>query len=94
MHSLIEHGFDVRIVSVSSEGLDQRWLGEKITIESLEELTTLSNKFRFNLDGEGGEFETITLDAPHFKKTIICEGEKTWNGVRGVWDITKIQLSP
>jgi ABC transporter with metal-binding/Fe-S-binding domain ATP-binding protein len=94
MNSLIEHGFDVRIVSVSSEGLDQRWLGEKITKESLEELTTLSNKFRFNLDGEGGEFETITLDAPHFKKAIICEGEKTWNGVRGVWDITKIQLSP
>jgi ABC transporter with metal-binding/Fe-S-binding domain ATP-binding protein len=93
MNSLIEHGFDVRIVSVSSEGLDQRWLGEKITRESLKELSTLSKKFRFNLDGEGGEFETITLDAPHFKKTIICEGEKTWNGVRGVWDITKIQLS-
>ena len=93
MNSLIEHGFDVRIVSVSSEGLDEKWLGKKITKESLEELTVLSNKFRFNLDGEGGEFETITLDAPHFKKTIICEGEKNWNGVRGVWNITKIQLS-
>ena len=94
MNSLVEHGFDVRIVSVSSEGLDQRWLGKKITNESLKELTILSNKFRFNLDGEGGEFETITLNGPHFKKKIICEGEKTWNGVRGVWNITKIQLSP
>ena len=93
MNSLIEHGFDVRIVSVSSEGLDEKWLGKKITKESLEELTILSNKYRFNLDGEGGEFETITLNAPHFKKTIICEGEKIWNGVRGVWNITKIQLS-
>tara|TARA_B110000003_G_scaffold244522_1_gene253675 strand:- start:316 stop:600 length:285 start_codon:yes stop_codon:yes gene_type:complete len=93
MNSLIEHGFDVRIVSVSSEGLDEKWLGKKITGESLEELTILSNKYRFNLDGEGGEFETITLNAPHFKKTIICEGEKIWNGVRGVWNITKIQLS-
>ena len=93
MNSLIEHGFDVRIVSVSSEGLDEKWLGKKITKDCLDELTILSEKFRFNLDGEGGEFETITLDAPHFKKTIICEGKKNWNGVRGVWDLTKIQLS-
>ena len=94
MRSLIEHGFDVRIVSVSSDGLDENWLGKKITEESLDELSFLSKKFRFNLDGEGGEFETITLDAPHFKKAIICEGEKSWNGVRGVWNLTKIELSP
>ena len=94
MRSLIEHGFDVRIVSVSSDGLDENWLGKKITKESLDELSFLSKKFRFNLDGEGGEFETITLDAPHFKKAIICEGEKNWNGVRGVWNLTKIELSP
>ena len=93
MNSLIEHGFDVRIVSVSSEGLGEKWLGKKITKDSLDELTILSKKFRFNLDGEGGEFETITLDAPHFNKTIICEGEKSWDGVRGVWDLTKIQLA-
>ncbi len=93
MNSLIEHGFDVRIVSVSSEGLDEKWLGKRITKDCLKELTILSEKYRFNLDGEGGEFETITLNAPHFKKTIICEGEKSWDGVRGTWNLTKIQLS-
>ena len=94
MNSLIEHGFDVRIVSVSCEGLDESWLGEKISKESLEKLIDLSEKYRFNLDGEGGEFETITLNAPHFEKAIICEGEKIWYGNRGVWNITKIQLTP
>ena len=93
MNSLVNHGFDVRIISVSSEGLDQNWLGRKITRESLDELIQLSRKYRFNLDGEGGEFETITLDAPHFKKSIHCEGEISWNGVRGTWNITKIHLS-
>lgn len=93
MNSLIDHGFDVRIVSVSSEGLDESWLGEKITKESLDKLKKLSEKYRFNLDGEGGEFETITLDAPHFKKPIICEGKTSWDGVRGTWELTKIQLS-
>lgn len=94
MNSLIEHGFDVRIVSVSCEGLDESWLGEKISKESLEKLIDLSEKYRFNLDGEGGEFETITLNAPHFEKAIVCEGEKIWYGNRGVWNITKIQLTP
>lgn len=94
MNSLIEHGFDVRIVSVSCEGLDESWLGEKISKGSLEKLIDLSEKYRFNLDGEGGEFETITLNAPHFEKAIICEGEKNWNGNRGVWNIKKIQLTP
>jgi diphthine-ammonia ligase len=42
MNSLIDHGFDVRIVSVSSEGLDESWLGEKITKESLDKLKKLS----------------------------------------------------
>ena len=65
----------------------------KITKESLHRLKKLSEKYRFNLDGEGGEFETITLDAPHFKKPIICEGETSWDGVRGTWELTKIQLS-
>ena len=94
MNSLIEHGFDVRIVSVSSEGLDESWLGKKITKESLSQLKKLSDKYRFNLDGEGGEFETITLDAPHFRKPIYCEGIPSWDGVRGTWNLTKIQLSP
>ena len=93
MNSLVNHGFDVRIISVSSEGLDENWLGRKITRESLDELIQLSRKYRFNLDGEGGEFETITLDAPHFKKSIHCEGEILWDGVRGTWNISKIHLS-
>ena len=93
MNSLVNHGFDVRIISVSSEGLDENWLGRKITMESLDELIQLSRKYRFNLDGEGGEFETITLDAPHFKKSIHCEGEILWDGVRGTWNISKIHLS-
>ena len=93
MNSLVEHGFDVRIISVSSEGLDESWLRRKITRESLNQLTLLSRKYRFNLDGEGGEFETITLDAPHFRKSISCEGEISWNGVRGTWNMTKIHLS-
>lgn len=93
MNSLIDHGFDVRIVSVSADGLDDYWLGAKLTENNLHVLGQLAEKYRFNLDGEGGEFETIVLDAPHMKQRIICEAESTWNGSRGTWLVTNAHLS-
>ena len=93
MHSLIEHGFDVRIVSVSTDGLGEEWLGQKITQDSLEELTRISTKYRFNLDGEGGEFETIVVDAPHMSKRIAVSGLSNWKGNRGSWILESAELS-
>ena len=92
MHSLIEHGFDVRIVSVSTDGLGEEWLGKKITQQSLEELTRISNIFRFNLDGEGGEFETIVVDAPHMSQRIAVSGHSNWKGNRGSWILDSADL--
>ena len=93
MHSLIEHGFDVRIVSVSTDGLGEEWLGQKITQDSLEELTRISAKYRFNLDGEGGEFETIVVDAPHMSQPIAVSGHSNWKGTRGSWILESAELS-
>jgi len=93
MHSLIDHGFDVRIVSVSTDGLGEEWLGQKITQDSLEELTRISAKYRFNLDGEGGEFETIVVDAPHMSQPIDVSGHSNWKGNRGTWILESARIS-
>ena len=93
MNSLIEHGFDVRIVSVSTDGLGEEWLGKKITRDSLGELTRISTKYRFNLDGEGGEFETIVVDAPHMSQRIAVSGLSNWKGNRGSWILESAELS-
>ena len=93
MQSLIDHGFDVRIISVSTDGLGEEWLGEKITQDSLEELTRISAKYRFNLDGEGGEFETIVVDAPHMSQLIAVSGLSNWKGNRGSWILESAELS-
>ena len=94
MHALVEHGFDARIVSVSSEGLGEDWLGRRVDCESLVELEVLAKKHRFNLDGEGGEFETIVLAAPHMYVSIECSAESLWDGTRGVWNIDSAGLTP
>ncbi|MDI6691181.1 MAG: TIGR00289 family protein, partial [Candidatus Bathyarchaeota archaeon] len=43
--------------------------------------------------GEGGEYETLVLDAPFFKKRIrIVEAEKVWKNQSGYLLVTKAEL--
>ena len=93
MQSLVEHGFEVVFTSVSTEGLDQEWLGRKLDKGSLIELRTLSKKYRFNMDGEGGEFETFVVNSPDMANEIVYTGKPQWHGSRGVLKIDSLSLN-
>tara|TARA_B100000686_G_C16787722_1_gene976389 strand:- start:1288 stop:2031 length:744 start_codon:yes stop_codon:yes gene_type:complete len=93
MESLLEHGFRVMFTSVSTEGMGIEWVGRVLERESLEDLRILSNEHRFNLDGEGGEFETIVVNAPHMSREVLIEGEVIWNGPRGSLEVLTCRLS-
>ncbi len=93
MESLVDHGFDVRIASVSAEGIGGEWLGGTLDDGTLDELRLLSHRHRFNLDGEGGEFETVVLGGPHMRRRIECTAESLWDGRRGVWNVLSASLS-
>ena len=93
MESLVEHGFEVVFTSVSTEGMDERWIGSKLDEDTLNELKEASREFRFNLDGEGGEFETIVTDAPNMKRKILLDGEVIWHGSRGVFELKSCRLT-
>ena len=83
MDGLIENGFKVMITAVSSDGLNQDWLGHVITEESLKKLKSSAMKYRFNVDGEGGEYETLVIAGPHMNGTLEVSYETHWDGVRG-----------
>ncbi len=92
MHELLECGMEMWMVSVSCDGLDEDWLGRKLDIEAFDELSKLSSKFRFSIDGEGGEFETIITSGPHMNGRIVFEAEHKWSGNRGHLNITAMKL--
>ncbi len=76
MKQLVKEGFKVIMVSVAADGLDKSWLGKVLTGEDIDKLVELSKKHGINVAGEGGEFESLVLDAPMFKKPIkIIEAE-------------------
>jgi uncharacterized protein (TIGR00290 family) len=90
---MLSNGFKVMIVGVACEGLDKSWLGKIIDQQSFKELKKLSEKHRFNMAGEGGEFETFVLDAPNFKKRLdVTDGEIVWNRDSGFYIIKKAKL--
>jgi ABC transporter with metal-binding/Fe-S-binding domain ATP-binding protein len=93
MSDLVESGFEFIITSVSCDGLDQSWLGKKITRQDLDVLKQLSEKHGFNLSFEGGEAETFVVNCPLFSAPIeIIESKTHWDGYRGRFEISQAKI--
>jgi asparagine synthase (glutamine-hydrolysing) len=85
---MVESGFKVIMSAVAAGGLGPEWLGKEITIEVVEELSTLHESCYVCTGGEGGEFETLVLDSPLFSKQLkILDAEPIWDGLAGVYNI-------
>jgi len=93
MRELIDLKFKAIIIGVYAYGLDQTWLGREINPETLEKLVELHEKYQISLVGEGGEYESLVLDAPFFKKRIeIVQAEATYENLSGVLVIKEAKL--
>jgi ABC transporter with metal-binding/Fe-S-binding domain ATP-binding protein len=67
---LLKEGFKVILTKISSEGISKDFLGKIIDTELLKKMKGLSEKYKFDMTGEGGDFETAVLFMPEFKKEI------------------------
>ena len=75
---------DVIMVGVAAMGLGKEWLGRHLDDKSVKELMKISDKYRFDPTGEGGEFDTLVLDAPMYKKRIkLLKYKVEWKLDRG-----------
>ena len=93
MNDLLDSDFNFIMITVSSDGLDDTWLGKLISKSDVETLKHLSEKFGFNLNFEGGEAETFVINCPLFSNSIIInKSKKTWDGYRGRFEIVDAEL--
>ncbi|MCD6089473.1 TIGR00289 family protein [Candidatus Bathyarchaeota archaeon] len=84
IETLISEGFSVIFTGVYAYGLDEKWLGRKLDQRALRDLIMLSKRYGISLMGEGGEYETLVLDAPYFRKRIkILRARTIWKGESG-----------
>lgn len=93
LFDIVKTGFEVIIVGVFAEGLDESWLGKKLDETSIKELIKIRQKYFINEAGEGGEFETLVLNGPIFeKKLILDETVIDWKRDHGVLRVKKAHL--
>jgi len=86
-------GFRIILTSVAAKGLDESWLGRELTEEEWSRLEVLSKIHGIHLTGEGGEYESFVLDAPHFSKTVEIEKSRNqWHEDSGRMVIEEASL--
>jgi diphthine-ammonia ligase len=90
--SMLEAGFEIRIIAVAADGLGPEWLGRTLDSDTLTELQALSESRGVHILGEGGEFETLVTDGPHMDQPICIEAESEWDGTRGQLNIQEAWL--
>ena len=74
----IAAGLDIRLVHLAAEGLPPDWVGGRLDLARLAQLEALHDDGRgVNVAGEGGEYETLVVDAPFFEARIEIDRATT-----------------
>ena len=93
LEKLVREKYEIIISSIAAYPLDQNWLGRKIDSKAISELKVLQDKYKIHPAGEGGEFESLVLNAPMFKRKIkISEYEKEYSNHAGVFIVKEADL--
>ncbi|OVE84497.1 diphthine--ammonia ligase [Natronolimnobius baerhuensis] len=90
--AMLEAGFEIKIIQVAAQGLDESWLGRTLDHEAIADLKALNDEYGVHILGEGGEFETLVVDGPHMDQRLGLEYEREWEGTRGRVRITDARL--
>ena len=90
LREMINSRFKIMITGAAAQGFDEGWLGREIDEYTLHDLAEFSRRYGINPSGEGGEYESLVLDAPFFHKRIeVLEAERVWKGTNGWLTIKK-----
>jgi predicted ATP pyrophosphatase (TIGR00289 family) len=93
LKEILELKLEVIITGVYAYGFGREWLGRRIDEATVTALMKLNRQYGVSLVGEGGEYETLVLDAPFFRKRIrIVNAEQVWKNQNGHFLVTEAKL--
>jgi uncharacterized protein (TIGR00290 family) len=73
LNRLLELGFKVVISCVNRRWLTDEWLGVELSPDAIQRLVEVHERTGLDLSGEQGEYHTLVIDGPQFKKKIRIE---------------------
>lgn len=74
LRMLIREGFEFLITKISAMGLPREFMLKPLSSEHVEKIIELSRRYGFNPAFEGGEAETLVVNAPHYNYKLCLEG--------------------
>ena len=77
LKELVKNKFEIIITGVAAYPLDVSWILRKIDNKFVLDVSRLAEKYKLNPAGEGGEFESLVLNCPLFKRKLRVIGFKT-----------------
>ena len=81
------------ITGIAAEPFDESWLGKEIDYSTINELLSYSKKYKINPAGEGGEFESLVINAPMFSKKLhILSSKIHYSNFSGRLEIKEAKL--
>lgn len=93
LNELVDNKFEVIISGVFAYPFDSKWLGRKLDRKMIKELVSLKEKYQIHPSGEGGEIETLVVNAPFFRKRVgIRKSEAAYGNNAGVFNIVDAEL--
>lgn len=75
LQEMIDNKMDAIIIKTCSMGLKEEHLGRSIT-SLYPEFISIRAKYGFNMCGEGGEYESLVLDCPVYKRKLVITEHK------------------
>jgi len=81
----IDKGFEAIVVNAKADLFGEEWLGRKVDRRFLKELQKLQSEHNVHICGEWGEYHTLVIDGPIFKRRIrILDSRRVLR--KGYWE--------
>ena len=93
LNSFIEAGFEAVVISAKADLFNEKWLGRRIDRGFLSDLKKLKQGKELDVCGEQGEYHTLVVDGPLFRKRVkVTYGSRVQRN--GYWflDIPRCRL--
>lgn len=95
MEEFIDSGFVAVVIAAKDEFFGEEVLGQKIDRDFLNRLEKLSKRKKITTCGEAGEYHTLVIDGPIFKKRLeIMESRHVEREGIHFLDVSNLELQP
>ena len=93
LRGLCQPPWDIRFSRTAADGVPNAWCGQRLDAAKVDAMRT--HRSRPHVAGEGGEFETLVLDAPHYRKRlVVVEADVEATASRATWRVRSWRTEP